>query len=973
MSANEIRVLLNFAGAKDADEAAASLHRFRQAAQSVQGLANQGQGILPGMIGPVQGLGQGRSMYEEHNRLLTDQMKQIRDLTQSYKEYEQAVFNVGRSYGYSRDQMVQMADAVKVLQGQGFREGTVTAGASYGRLTGLDPTALTQQMAGFAQQGAISNNGQTQQFMAAIQEAVMRGSRGGMTVLTADLLPQLSAMNQQALSLNPYGNTATGTQASLDFLANAYQSGIPGLRNGGAAQLYNQANQTLTGAESGMGGMLAWNAYQQAHPGSDYFDFEYGRTAGMQDPAYAKALIGQVRDVYGSNDKQRFVQGGQALGMTPQQYEALEKVMSYTGGDQDYSAILKRIGARDDIDQGAVGLIGQLEGAGDQAGIDSTIKSYELLSGKKYTGKRDKASVEQFFGQLGTRDLMGSNADSTEAAKNATSANYEDAAANLAGFTRGVYQANEAIGGLTRVLMNVPGVSSQVGAAGVASSIGGPLIGGALGIAGTALNLATTARLLNIPLSSILRPGSSPLSPATPTAFPPGSLAANAPVPRPPGAPAPTVGAGGGGALGRVLAAIGVPLMAVGIGEGLADVGGAISGGGAGRSSWAQAAASLGGGEGVGLGMGLGRRVFEQGPVGNTGLGAFARGVDDWETQHIPGWEALFGRRKAAGTPADPAKQGSTTQSPVDDLLAENKRQVELLAKIEEHLAVGANTDTRAQAAYGARNGGPITANGAGVVMPYNGIASYGNASSTGNAIYPANSGGVAGAGFGDPSLDQIEAMLKGTRLEGHGQDFIDAAKAARVPVSVALAMVKEESSFNTPAQGTKNNFGGLKGPGGTGAFADFPDIKSGINAVVGNMGTSIYQGLSLKDFVDKYLGGAAGGDPEKYLRDVLAMVGALGGNASGSSVPVQPGGGGGQSSSPATAAMLAGRNAANGAAAALGGGGNGGPTMLVGRLDLSVKMPDGSTERHWVDMAASSGNPYGDIINWPTRSGSPV
>lgn len=146
--------------------------------------------------------------------------------------------------------------------------------------------------------------------------------------------------------------------------------------------------------------------------------------------------------------------------------------------------------------------------------------------------------------------------------------------------------------------------------------------------------------------------------------------------------------------------------------------------------------------------------------------------------------------------------------------------------------------------------------------------------------------GGTPGAGFGNPTAQQLDQMFAGTALAGQGQTVLSAASEAGVPASVAVAIIKAESSFQTPAGGTRNNFGGLKNPQG-GGFADFPDVASGLRAVIGNMGSSIYHGLTLKDFLYKYLGGPEGGDVNQYYANVLATISSLGGTTDLNAVPV--------------------------------------------------------------------------------------
>lgn len=147
--------------------------------------------------------------------------------------------------------------------------------------------------------------------------------------------------------------------------------------------------------------------------------------------------------------------------------------------------------------------------------------------------------------------------------------------------------------------------------------------------------------------------------------------------------------------------------------------------------------------------------------------------------------------------------------------------------------------------------------------------------------------GGTPGAGFGSPTPDQLEGMLTGTKLAGYGQTIADLARQYGVPAPLVMGILKAESSYSTPAGGTLNNFGGLKVADGSGGFADFPDIRSGLEAVIRNMGSSIYHGLSLQDYLNKYLGGYQGGDPEQYYGNVTAVIRALGGSPDYGSVPV--------------------------------------------------------------------------------------
>jgi hypothetical protein len=50
------------------------------------------------------------------------------------------------------------------------------------------------------------------------------------------------------------------------------------------------------------------------------------------------------------------------------------------------------------------------------------------------------------------------------------------------------------------------------------------------------------------------------------------------------------------------------------------------------------------------------------------------------------------------------------------------------------------------------------------------------------------------------------------------------------------------------------------------------------------------------------------------------------------------------------------------------GGGGGGGAVAMQGYVEVVVKQPDGSQDRHWVTMSPTTGQPFGGIVNWPTK-----
>lgn len=161
----------------------------------------------------------------------------------------------------------------------------------------------------------------------------------------------------------------------------------------------------------------------------------------------------------------------------------------------------------------------------------------------------------------------------------------------------------------------------------------------------------------------------------------------------------------------------------------------------------------------------------------------------------------------------------------------------------------------------------------------------------------PLAGGGPAGGTapeFGDPTERDIEAELAGSPLAGHGAFLQRAAESRGLPTTLALAILKQESGYGrAPAQGTRHNYGGLVDPardGGAGTrrvFRDFPDVESGLDAVIANMASAPYVGLTLSAYINRYLGPPSEGDAGAYLNNALATIAGLGGHATAASIPL--------------------------------------------------------------------------------------
>lgn len=174
-----------------------------------------------------------------------------------------------------------------------------------------------------------------------------------------------------------------------------------------------------------------------------------------------------------------------------------------------------------------------------------------------------------------------------------------------------------------------------------------------------------------------------------------------------------------------------------------------------------------------------------------------------------------------------------------------------------------------------------------------------GDIPSAGPAPSAAPSGtGAPGAGWGQPSTEQLDAELTGTPLSGMGGTIAQIAAKYGVPVSVAMGILRQESSYGrAPAQGTQFNYGGLKNANGPG-FADFGSAAQGLESVISNMGTALYRGKSISQFMQTYAPSTDGNNTNAYINNILTLDHKWGGKSDWNTVvtgaPAQASGGGG-------------------------------------------------------------------------------
>ncbi len=157
-------------------------------------------------------------------------------------------------------------------------------------------------------------------------------------------------------------------------------------------------------------------------------------------------------------------------------------------------------------------------------------------------------------------------------------------------------------------------------------------------------------------------------------------------------------------------------------------------------------------------------------------------------------------------------------------------------------------------------------------------------------------------ANWGSPSLDAVERQLgaRGVRNPDIRADYLaQTANKYGVPLALVLAVLNQESGYGTDDNtATRNyNYFGLIDPsqdlglGTSRVFQKFNSPEEGIDAAIRNMGSQIYQGLTLREYLGLYLTGdprgaddMAGNTTASYIANAEAIIRNLGGTATADS-----------------------------------------------------------------------------------------
>jgi uncharacterized FlgJ-related protein len=143
----------------------------------------------------------------------------------------------------------------------------------------------------------------------------------------------------------------------------------------------------------------------------------------------------------------------------------------------------------------------------------------------------------------------------------------------------------------------------------------------------------------------------------------------------------------------------------------------------------------------------------------------------------------------------------------------------------------------------------------------------------------------MASAGPGSKAA-KLNAMVKGSGLEGKGEVMLAMANKYNVPVELALAMFQVEAQWNTKGRAPKNNnpgnlrfsqwqsqLGGVQNDG----FTQFPKLENGIEAYFRLLGGSTYRKfVDAKDWtglVNKYAPPSDGNNSSAYSRTITNLI----------------------------------------------------------------------------------------------------
>jgi murein DD-endopeptidase MepM/ murein hydrolase activator NlpD len=151
-------------------------------------------------------------------------------------------------------------------------------------------------------------------------------------------------------------------------------------------------------------------------------------------------------------------------------------------------------------------------------------------------------------------------------------------------------------------------------------------------------------------------------------------------------------------------------------------------------------------------------------------------------------------------------------------------------------------------------------------------------AATTGQNVTETTGGtGTPGQGWGAPTTQQLDTELAGSPLQGQGATIAAIAQRHGVPVTVAMGILRQESSYGRNSRG--NNYGGLMNADGSHTLAQFATVQDGLEAVIGNMGTPLYRGKTIAEFMNTYAPPSEN-DTSGYIQNLVELDHRFGGHS---------------------------------------------------------------------------------------------
>lgn len=882
------------------------VHGSLQAINSISSPAQRGiHSMVGSVVSPGDGMASGRQEMMNYSRDVLDHSRNVRSLIQDYNQLETVINRAATQAGRMAREYEQIRNSFS-FAGKDNSLNFASSASDWARGTGISYQQVASSQRSMMESGAMSQQ-DYYKLVQAVSEGTVKGSTQAYLVSNDRMMAMISSTaNAQAARS---GTSNVGTLGGVYAAFNATNN--PLLRMEAGQGAYQRADQNFAGTRDPYSEAMAFSAMRTIDPNMDYFKFQKERLKGLDSPDKLKALAREYTTAYGNTDQRDFMFANSGYAGNALQAEAFLNVFDkgyLNGGNSAASKMLdpfSRQGASVALLPLAANAAYGQYGEGGKFDFTSAAAEYKAQTGKEFDDKKYGRTQEGFV--QGAADfrgqLAGQFSDRTEYTQADISNSYLEASQNFKEAIESVNNLSKEISHIVEGLAkdygdgtasNIPvigGLFNPQNAGGV--SVAQSVIGGVAGIAGHVLSGLAIARFA----APLLGAGGAGAAATTATGG--GVLGAT------------------GTALGGIVAAPATAAVAgLAMGGLLGGVSGGIMdrlGGGEGRKSWGTALLGLSGAGAIApLAVGGGRWLANSGPLKGTGVGNAMNSMDDWTADNLPVFAGIFGRRRGYGqsSSVDPASLVDDKANKVIDV---NEEQLRVLYSIDQKLDGPTNqvaTDTAYQARYG--RGGP-TAGASGTSNVYN---VNGTISSGGTTPYDGGSGGpkgVPGVGFGPGTRDMVAKELASQGSKINPDTVVAMAEKWGVPVSMALAIMKQESQYGTTGDIAAGfNYGGLTGTGSKGSspihlkdgttlnFAQYGSEEEGLDALFKNMASPLYQGLTLEEYIGLWLtgnkNGQADGDGntrDQYVANALAVInGRMGGSANGRSTPVGPGGG---------------------------------------------------------------------------------